>query len=83
MLSRTCRYDRLAGTVALIGIGRGQRAIGVVYHPEYEAGNYVPTILPRRYDAFPFLDETHALHPLHEVQPIEEAEVPETFPSGV
>jgi len=62
---------------------RGQRAIGVVYHPEYEAGNYVPTILPRRYDAFLFLDETHALHPLHEVQPIEEAEVPETFPSGV
>jgi erythromycin esterase-like protein len=28
---------------------RGHRAIGVVYHPEYERhGNYVPTVLPRR-----------------------------------
>src|SRR5262245_56396389 len=44
---------------------RGHRAIGVVYHPEYERyGNYVPTVLPRRYDAFVYLDETRALHPL-------------------
>src|SRR5262249_12021220 len=28
---------------------RGHRAIGVVYHPEYEQyGNFVPTVLPRR-----------------------------------
>ena len=45
---------------------RGHRAIGVVYHPEYERyGNYVPTVLPRRYDAFLYIDETEALHPLH------------------
>jgi erythromycin esterase-like protein len=62
---------------------RGHRAIGVVYHPEYESGNYVPSVLPRRYDALLFLDETQALHPLHEVQPREEGEVPETFPTGV
>jgi erythromycin esterase len=62
---------------------RGHRAIGVVYHPEYERGNYVPTNLPRRYDTLLFLDQTHALHPLHEVQPREEGEVPETYPSGV
>jgi len=62
---------------------RGHRAIGVVYQPDYEMGNYVPSVLPRRYDAFLFLDETDALHPLHEVQPREEGEVPETFPSGV
>src|SRR5947199_406520 len=32
---------------------RGHRAIGVVYHPDFERfGNYVPTTLPRRYDAF-------------------------------
>jgi erythromycin esterase-like protein len=62
---------------------RGHRAIGVVYHPQYELfGNYVPTVLPRRYDAFLFIDQTEALHPLH-VRPREEAEVPETFPSGV
>src|SRR5204862_3334619 len=41
---------------------RGHRAIGVVYHPAYERGNYVPTVLPRRYDVFLFLDETQALH---------------------
>jgi erythromycin esterase-like protein len=62
---------------------RGHRAIGVVYHPEYERyGNYVPTVLPRRYDAFLYLEETEALHPLH-LQPRVDGEVPETFPSGV
>ena len=45
------------------GETRGHRAIGVVYHPEYEhLGNYVPTVLSRRYDALLFIDETHALH---------------------
>jgi erythromycin esterase len=44
---------------------RGQRAIGVVYRPEYEhLGNYVPTALSLRYDALLFIDETHALQPL-------------------
>jgi len=62
---------------------RGHRAIGVVYRPEYEhLGNYVPTVLPRRYDAFLYLDETEALHPLP-VEARQEGEVPETFPSGV
>jgi len=63
---------------------RGHRAIGVVYHPDSEQyGNYVPTVLPLRYDAFLFLQETQALRPLHEVKAREEGEVPETFPSGV
>jgi erythromycin esterase-like protein len=62
---------------------RGHRAIGVLYHPHHEEyGNYVPTVLPRRYDAFLYLDETHALHPLR-VPVREEGEVPETFPTGV
>jgi erythromycin esterase len=42
----------------------GHRAIGVVYDPADENGNYVPSVLPERYDAFIFIDETHALHPL-------------------
>jgi erythromycin esterase-like protein len=63
---------------------RGHRAIGVVYHPTYEGyGNYVPTVLPLRYDAFLFLDETRAVHPLHEIKPRDEIEVPETYPSGM
>jgi erythromycin esterase-like protein len=62
---------------------RGHRAIGVVYHPERERwGNYVPTVLPRRYDAFIFLEETNALHPLH-MEPHTGHDPPETYPWGV
>ncbi|WP_084523796.1 erythromycin esterase family protein [Adhaeribacter aquaticus] len=43
---------------------RGHRAIGVVYNPAQEAGNYVPSDLPNRYDSFIFIDKTSALHPL-------------------
>lgn len=43
----------------------GHRAIGVVYHPEYERrGNYVPTVMEERYDAFVYFDRTEALHPI-------------------
>ncbi len=60
---------------------RGHRAIGVVYQPEFESyGNYVPTILPGRYDAFIYMDETQALHPLH-IEP-EGTTPPDTYPWG-
>ena len=57
------------------------RAIGVVYRPESERrGNYVPTVLDRRYDAFLYCDHTSALRPLH---PLEHPDTePETYPSG-
>lgn len=42
----------------------GHRAIGVTYNPGAELGNYVPSVLPERYDAFIFIDQTEALHPL-------------------
>jgi erythromycin esterase-like protein len=60
----------------------GHRAIGVVYDPNYERwGNYVPTIVPRRYDAFLYIDETRALDPLH--MPVHVGgDLPETYPSG-
>lgn len=58
------------------------RAIGVVYNPEHERfGNYVPSILPKRYDAFIFLDETTALHPIH-IEPAGN-QIPETYPFGM
>jgi erythromycin esterase len=44
---------------------RGHRAIGVVYNPNQENGNYVSSDLPNRYDAFLFVDQTQALHPLN------------------
>ena len=61
---------------------RGHRAIGVVYDPKTEHwGNYVPTILPGRYDAFIFIEESKALDPLH-MRIRRDGEVPETFPTG-
>ncbi|HEY3747398.1 MAG TPA: erythromycin esterase family protein [Gemmatimonadaceae bacterium] len=61
---------------------RGHRAIGVVYDPRTEHwGNYVPTILPRRYDAFLYIEETSAVDPLH-MAVLVDGEPPETYPSG-
>jgi erythromycin esterase-like protein len=55
------------------------RAIGVVYNPMRERqGNYVPTILSSRYDAFLYIDQTNALHPLH-IKP-DGHQIPETYP---
>lgn len=59
----------------------GHRAIGVVYDPAYEYGNYVPSIIPMRYEAFVFLDQTAAVHALH-VKP-DGLQMPETYPWGV
>ena len=42
----------------------GHRAIGVVYHPAFEAyGNYVPSRVGSRYDAFIYIEQTNALRP--------------------
>jgi erythromycin esterase-like protein len=59
----------------------GHRAIGVVYNPNFESGNYVPTDMANRYDAFIYLDETVALEPLP-IGHFELREIPETFPVG-
>ncbi|HEX8546605.1 MAG TPA: erythromycin esterase family protein [Cytophagaceae bacterium] len=60
----------------------GHRAIGVVYNPAYEQyGNYVPTVIPKRYDAFLFIDRTKALTPLN--TPVRTNEPPDLFPSGL
>lgn len=58
------------------------RAIGVVYNPERDKyGNYVSSVMSQRYDAFIYLDETTALHPLH-LKP-HNTKMPETYPFGV
>lgn len=57
------------------------RAIGVVYDPDREKyGNYVPTIMSQRYDAFVYIDETTALHPLGFAE--RGHKMPETYPFG-
>ena len=59
----------------------GHRAIGVVYNPTREQGNYVPSRLGARYDALIWLEHTTTLHPLrHEPRP-HEPEL-ETEPTG-
>jgi erythromycin esterase-like protein len=57
----------------------GHRAIGVVYHPGREQGNYVPSIIPKRYDAFLYIDQTTALRPINTTT---RNEPPDTYPSG-
>lgn len=62
---------------------RGHRAIGVVYDPDSERyGNYVPTVLPQRYDAFLFIDNTQALHPMH-IDSVDKGTPPDTYPWGM
>jgi erythromycin esterase len=61
---------------------RGHRAIGVVYHPDRDRhGNWVPTELGSRYDAFLSFERTRAVHPLH--VDAESASEMETFPWSV
>ena len=61
----------------------GHRAIGVVYDPDHERwGNYVPSIMNGRYDAFIYIEETRALDPLHMAVNLDGL-VPETYPTGM
>ena len=59
----------------------GHRAVGVVYDPSRDVGNYVPTIMGGRYDALIWLEHTEALRPLHH-EPIPVEPEYETEPSG-
>ncbi len=43
----------------------GHRAIGVVYNPQFDRRQFVPTIVPLRYDTLLFFKETTALKPVH------------------
>jgi len=73
------RNGRIKGLDAVID----HRAIGVVYDPQAERwGNYVPTVVTRRYDAFIFADTSRALDALHFPADMRE-QPPETWPSGM
>ena len=73
--------DRILFSEDLPAERLGHRAIGVVYRPEREAGNYVPTVARERYDALLHIDRTRALEPL--AVPVDETQLPETYPSGM
>jgi erythromycin esterase-like protein len=68
-------------TEKLYATAINHRAIGVVYNPERERlGNYVPSVMSRRYDAFVFIDRTSAVHALG-IHPHHE-KTQETYPYG-
>jgi protein-L-isoaspartate(D-aspartate) O-methyltransferase len=61
---------------------RLERAIGVIYRPDTELmSHYFRATLPRQFDEYVWLDETHAVTPRRRV-PLEGG-TPETFPFGV
>ena len=64
---------------------RLERAIGVIYRPETErSSHYFEARLAEQFDALIHLDETRAVEPLAPtIEAPVDAEVPETFPSGV
>lgn len=83
---------RALGVPSIVDFGRnrrrpwlrhrtGHRAIGVVYDPANERGNYVPTVMGERYDALIWFEQTRALRALHHETEPEEAEY-ETEPTG-
>lgn len=62
---------------------RLERAIGVIYQPETErASHYFPARLSDQFDIVVHVDETRALEPL-EKWARHEADLPETYPTGV
>jgi erythromycin esterase-like protein len=70
--------------VAGLPAPRRERAIGVVYRPESERlSHYFWARLPQQFDALLFFDKTQAVEPLERNPEWEQAEVPETFPTGI
>lgn len=62
---------------------RLERAIGVIYKPETERGShYFAARLPDQFDVVIHVDSTRALEPL-EAWARHEADLPETYPTGV
>jgi erythromycin esterase-like protein len=62
---------------------RLERAIGVIYRPDTERiSHYIPAVLPRQFDLLVHIDRTRALEPLERFAR-HEADLPETYPTGV
>jgi erythromycin esterase-like protein len=60
-----------------------RRAISVIYRPDTERiSHYFRAHLPEQFDAVLHIDETHALE-LLETWSIDEADLPETYPTAL
>jgi protein-L-isoaspartate(D-aspartate) O-methyltransferase len=75
------REPRLAEAKAALAEPRLERAIGVIYRPDTELeSHYFQAVLPRQFDEYVWIDETHALTPLAR-EP--RTGMPDTYPFGV
>jgi erythromycin esterase-like protein len=64
-----------------LSIQRLERAIGVIYRPETELqSHYFEAVLPEQFDAFVWLEQTHAITPL---SPKTMEAMPDTYPFGL
>ncbi len=69
------------GLLTALSEARLERAIGVIYRPETElASHYFRAVLPRQFDEFVWLDETHAVEP---IDARKLAGMPDTYPFGL
>lgn len=68
LLHETGAFDKYVvfrGTSDSLGVELPHRAIGVVYDPHRERlGNYVPSVIGERYDAFVYYEKSSAIRPL-------------------
>jgi erythromycin esterase-like protein len=63
---------------------RLERAIGVIYRPDTERlSHYFNASLLNQFDAIIHLDQTRAVEPLERAPSWHDAEVPETYPTGI
>ena len=68
---------------AILSTPRLERAIGVIYRPDTERiSHYFSARVARQFDAILHIDETHPLEPL-EPWSVDEADLPETYPSAL
>ena len=70
-------------TRTILSNPRLERAIGVIYRPDTERiSHYFKARLPEQFDAVLHIDETHVLEPL-ETWSLDEADLPETYPTAL
>ncbi|MEQ9109079.1 MAG: protein-L-isoaspartate(D-aspartate) O-methyltransferase [Rhodospirillaceae bacterium] len=75
------RNSEATDLIRELGKPRLERAIGVIYRPETElASHYFEADLPRQFDEYIWIDETHAISALPTGQT---AGMPDTYPFGV
>ncbi|WP_304529344.1 erythromycin esterase family protein [Achromobacter sp. MYb9] len=80
-LCRTHLRDADAGLRQRLETPRLERFIGVIYRPETERqSHYAKASLPQQFDAYLWMDQTHAVEPLPGPQG---AGTPETWPFGL